>query len=136
MTILITGGTGKTGGCLARLLSGAGLPFLIATRTGKAPEPFRAVKFDWFDSTTFENPFNADPSIDRIYLVLPPAHMHTLPVVGPFIDLAISKGVKRIVLLTALQSDPGSPSFGKVHSYLAEKGIEYVVLRPSWFMGK
>jgi len=135
MTILITGGTGKTGGSLAQLLHAAGLSFLIATRTGKAPEPYRAVKFDWFDSATFENPFNTDPTIDRVYLVLPPAHMDTLPVVGPFIDFAISKGVKRIVLLTAIQSEPGSPVFGVIHTYLAGKGIEYAVLRPSWFMG-
>ncbi|KAF4619792.1 hypothetical protein D9613_004937 [Agrocybe pediades] len=134
MTILVLGGTGRTGGALTKLLHEAGLPFLVASRSGKAPEPYQAVVFDWFNPSTFENPFKADSNIDKVYLVMPVGYYDTLPVVAPFIDLAISKGVKRIVLLTAIQGEPGSPTYGVVHSYLATKDIEYAVLRPSWFI--
>ncbi|KAF4616762.1 hypothetical protein D9613_008468 [Agrocybe pediades] len=133
MTILITGGTGKTGGNLAKLLQSANIPFLIATRSGKAPEPFTAVTFDWFNPETYENPFKADAHIDRVYIVCPIAP-ECLPQVGPFIDLAISKGVKRFVLLTATRMEPGSPGPGRVHQYLVDKGVDYAVLRPSWFI--
>ncbi|KAF9559097.1 NAD(P)-binding protein [Agrocybe pediades] len=133
MTTLITGGTGKTGSILARLLHAANRPFLVASRSGQAPEPFKGVAFNWNDPTTFENPFKADQNIDGVYLIMPRG-MDILPLVGPFIDLAISKGVKRFVLLTSTQSFAGAPAHGKVHQYLLDKGVDYAVLKPSWFM--
>jgi len=135
MTILITGGTGKTGGILARKLHEANYPFVVATRTGKAPEPFKVVTFDWFDASTFENPFKADQNIDKVYLIMPPT-FDILPSVAPFIDLAIEKQVKRFVLLTSAQSEAGGMAHGKVHQYLLDKGVDYAVLKPSWFIRK
>lgn len=54
--------------------------------------------------------------------------------------------MKRFVLLSASPFERGGPSLGQVHDYLAElgekggkeeggKGIEWAVLRPTWFMG-
>ncbi|KAF8965090.1 hypothetical protein BDZ97DRAFT_1659434 [Flammula alnicola] len=132
MTTLITGGTGKTGLALAKLLHAANRPVLITSRAGKAPEPFKAVKFDWFDKTTYENPFNADPKIDRVYIIVP-GIFDVLSYLGPFIDLAVSKGVKRFVLLSTSQLEPGDGPLGKVHQYLLDIGVDYAVLRPTWF---
>jgi len=135
MTTLITGGTGKTGSALARLLHAANKPFLVASRTGKAPEPFKAVAFDWMDSTTFENPFKASPDIDRVYLIIPMV-LEPLPIMKPFIDLAISKGVKRFIFLSTSVTNAGDDFHGKVHQYLVDIGVDYVMLRPTGFMGK
>jgi len=137
MSTLITGGTGKTGAILAKLLHAANRPFVVASRSGMAPEPFKAVTFDWFNPSTFENPFKLTdiPNIDRIYLVLPQV-FDSVQYVSPFIDLAISKGVKRFVLLTSTQLRAGEPAHGMVHQYLLDKGVDYAVLRPSWFIGK
>ncbi|KAF8970137.1 hypothetical protein BDZ97DRAFT_2055434 [Flammula alnicola] len=132
MTTLITGGTGKTGLALAKLLHAAKHPILLTSRAGKAPEPFKAVKFDWLDKTTYEIPFNADPKIDRVYIAVPPI-FDMLSYVGPFIDLAVSKGVKRFVLLTGSQDEPGDGPLGKVHQHLLDIGVDYTVLRPTWF---
>ncbi|KAF8157093.1 hypothetical protein B0H34DRAFT_712102 [Crassisporium funariophilum] len=133
MTILITGGTGKTGLALSRLLEKANHPVLIASRKGAAPAPFKAVTFDWFNPATFENPFQVDANIDRVYLVGPPV-VDALTHVKPFIDLAISKGVKRFVLLSATISEPGSFGTGFIHQYLLDIGVDYAVLRPTWFI--
>ncbi|KDR83087.1 hypothetical protein GALMADRAFT_152068 [Galerina marginata CBS 339.88] len=133
MTILITGGTGRTGGKLAQLLHAANQPVLIASRSGVAPAPFKAVKFDWTDEKTFGNPFEADSNIDKIYLVVPPI-IDVFPVVKPFIDLALSKGVKRIVLCGSSSVEKGGPGPGKVFEYLVDSGADYVVLRPTWFI--
>jgi uncharacterized protein YbjT (DUF2867 family) len=138
MTILLTGGTGKTGTPLADALHAAKLPFIIATRSGKAPAPYNAVTFDWNDPTTFENPFKADPNIDRVYIVGPIGVYEPLTLVRPFIDLARSKGVKRFVLLSASQvgpSDGADAILGAIHKYLIDIGVDYAVLRPTWFHG-
>ncbi|CAA7263556.1 unnamed protein product [Cyclocybe aegerita] len=133
MTILITGGTGKTGFKLAKLLHAANHSVLITSRKGVAPEPFKAVTFDWNDASTFENPFKADANINKVYLVAPSV-FDALPVAKPFIDLAISKGVKRFVLLSATQLQKGGVFIGKIHEYIASLGVEYTVLRPTWFI--
>ena len=108
----------------------------IQVRTG--PSPNKAVKFDWSDEKTFENPFIADPDIDRIYLIL-----LLLPVIGQlatvknFIGLVISTGVKRFVFLTASVVEIGGQVFElmwKVHEYLVNIKVEYTVLRPTWFI--
>ena len=137
MTIFVTGGTGKTGLILSRLLQEANQSVLIGSRSaGTVPSPYKAVKFDWFDDKTFENPFKADSNIDRVYLIVPSV-VGQLTAIQPFIDLAISNGVKRFVLLTASQAEIGSPVLmGKVHEYLLNIKVDYTVLRPTWFMRK
>ena len=132
MTILITGGSGNTSSVLAKRLQAANLPILVASRAGKAPEPFKAVVFNWLDPATFENPFTADSSIDRVYIVVAmfgpeTAHVNT------FIDFARSKGVKRFVLLSASQIEAGQLPLGQIHQHLIDSGVEYAVLRPTWF---
>jgi len=134
MTILITGGTGKTGSQLARLLDIAKIPVVIASRSGNVPAPFEGVKFDWFDESTYRNAFDAHPDIDKVYLVLPSLFDPT-PIAKSFIDFAVSKGVKRFVLLSASLLGEGDDGTGKVHGYLVESGVDYVVLRPTWFIG-
>ncbi|PBK97767.1 NAD(P)-binding protein [Armillaria gallica] len=135
MTILITGGTGKTGSRLTRRLLDANYPILLTSRKGVVPEPFKGVKFDWYDPSTFGNPFAADPNIDRIYIVAPDGGRagEVIEPMKPFIDLAVTKGVNRFVLLSATTLEAGSPAMGKVHEYLLSLQVDYAILRPSWF---
>ncbi|KAK0476180.1 hypothetical protein IW261DRAFT_442451 [Armillaria novae-zelandiae] len=133
MTILLTAGTGKTAIRIARLLQDAKQPVLLTSRKGVVPEPFKGVKFDWHDPSTFENVFTTDPNIDRIYLVAPARSLEPLPPMKLFIDLAMKKGVKRFVLLSASALEAGHPALGKVHEYLLSLKVDYAVIRPSWF---
>ncbi|TFK62484.1 NAD(P)-binding protein [Pluteus cervinus] len=133
MTTLVTGGTGKTGAPLVKKLHDAGHSVLVASRSGFAPEGVKGIKLDWTDPSTFENPFNADSNIDKIYLI-PLDTTDTLTAVKPFIDLAVSKGVKRFVLLSGSPGEIGGLAAGKVHEYLdGLEGVEYAALRPTWF---
>jgi len=145
MTILVTGGTGKTGSRLANILHAAGHPIVVTSRSGTVPSSLanaqnvHAVKFNWLDSTTYLNTFTTLPSsfspIDRMYLVAPIGQSEDLlSVTKEFIDLAVTKGVKRFVLLSGTHTEKGGPDIGKIHEYLDQKGVEYFVLRPTWFM--
>ncbi|KAL0956781.1 hypothetical protein HGRIS_002901 [Hohenbuehelia grisea] len=141
MAILITGGTGKTGSRLSQQLHKAGHSVYVASRAGKAPGPeFKGVKFDWTDASTFEAPFaaaaQANEKIDGVYLICPPGRDRTdvLTYMKPFIDLAVKKGVKRFVQLSASPINKGSPPHGLIHEYLDQIGVDYCVLRPTWFM--
>ncbi len=134
MTILLTGGTGKTAMRIARLLKEVNQSVLLTSRKGVVPEPFKGVKFDWYDPSTFENALTAEPNIDRIYLVAPTATSEVFPPMKPFIDLAVQKSVKRFVLLAGTTMTDGCPLMGlKVHEYLLSLDVDYAVIRPSWF---
>ncbi|KAK7051745.1 NAD(P)-binding protein [Favolaschia claudopus] len=134
MTVLLTGGMGRSAKPLAERLHAANIPFLIANRSGVVPEPFRdrGVQFDWLDSSTYRLPFEADKSIDRVYLIAPSSG-DPIPPMKAFIDFAIQQGVKRFVLMSAAPAPIGGPMMGKVHEYLDSLGVEYCALRPSWF---
>jgi len=133
MTTLVTGGTGKTGSLVARLLHDAGYPLVAASRKGIAPEPLKAAKLDYDDPTTFENPFIADPNIDRVYLVTPDVE-DQLGAVRPFIDFALKKGVKRIVYVGS-SAPLEAKLYSPVWEYILTLGIDYTILRPTWFIG-
>ncbi|KAF9009634.1 hypothetical protein BDQ17DRAFT_1421799 [Cyathus striatus] len=132
MTVLITGGTGNTGLKLARLLRNASIPVLITSRSGSAPDSFPAVRFDWFDSSTFSAPFEKDTDIDKIYFV-GPRNENMLSIAKPFIDLAVEKGVKQWVILGGSQGKKGGKVHGAVHQYLDEKDVDHTMLRSAWF---
>src|SRR5450432_996463 len=141
MAILLTGGTGKTSIRLARLLQDAKIPFLLASRKAEtaAPSGMQAVKFDWLDSSTFENPFQhkllGGQSISAIYLIAPEVQ-DPVPSMKAFIYLAAKKHrVKRFVLLTGSSAEKAGFHVGKVWQHLIDMGVEYCTLRATWFMG-
>ncbi|KAK0491507.1 hypothetical protein IW261DRAFT_1438106 [Armillaria novae-zelandiae] len=135
MTVLITGGKGKTASHLARLLQDGNKPFLVASRSGGDPtDEFPSCRFDWLDATTYAIPWSKVEEITSVYLVPPPV-LDMLPPMKVFIDYCLEKGVKRFVLLSASVVEPGGFAAGKVHEYLARIDVEYCVLRPTWFMG-
>jgi festuclavine dehydrogenase len=136
MTILLTGGNGRTGSSIARRLHEAKIPFLVLSRSGSAPAPYAACRFDWHDKSTYEIPFSQSPEVKAIYLVLGLAVIDAKaqPVLD-FIDFARGKGVTRFVALSMSNAELGERVTGAVHQYLTELPVEYVVLRPTWFMG-
>ncbi|KAF9818518.1 hypothetical protein IEO21_02756 [Rhodonia placenta] len=140
MAILLTGGTGKTSVRIARLLQDAKIPFVLASRRGEAAAPsgMPAVKFDWLDSSTFATPFQhefpGDEGISAIYLVAPEAADPASPM-NAFVDYAVKEhGVNRFVLMAGSSAEPGGRLLGQVWQHLIDVGVEYCVLRPTWFM--
>ena len=127
MTILLLGGTGRTSTRIARLLDDAKITYILASRSSKD------CKFDWLDESTYINPFSKAPEITAVYLIAP-AVTDIFSPMKKFIDLAWEQGVKRFVFLSASIIDKGGPAHGQVHKYLAGLGVEYTVLRPTWFM--
>ncbi|KAG6012881.1 hypothetical protein E4U54_007244 [Claviceps lovelessii] len=137
MTILLTGGNGKTAGHIANLLKEAKLPFIIGSRSSNPHTVERHRTFDWLDEATFDNVLSVDEEMEPVsvvWLVSPPI-LDLAPPVIRFIDFASSRGVKRFVLLSASTIEKGGPAMGLIHAHLDTlEGVSYTVLRPSWFM--
>jgi len=133
--ILLTGGTGKISSRIAPLLSSNGNHVLIASRSGKSPSlpNITGIKFDWLDSATYPAVVSHS-QIKAIFLVAPPI-MDCFTPMKAFIDLAVETGVRRFVLLSASLLDVGDgPMMSQVSKYISSIGVEWAVLRPTWFM--
>jgi ergot alkaloid biosynthesis protein len=128
MTILITGGSGKTGRRLADLLTERNARHRIASRhaTGDG-----AVAFDWTDQSSWAN---ALTGVSSVYLVAPIYQDDPAPLMIDFVSVAMERGAKRFVLLSASLLPQGGPGPGAVHDWLATHASEWAVLRPTWFM--
>lgn len=141
-TILVTGGTGKVGLILTKLLEAASIPFLAASRFSSGV--VHGVRFDWLDRDTWDEVFAAtttkdQPPVIAVFLIAPSV-VESSPIMNDFVDLARDKyGVKRFVLLSATVIEAGGMAMGGTAGYLAELGekgeIEWGIMRPTWFQG-
>ena len=128
MRALIIGGTGQTGSLVAQGLKEAGT--LVRT-AGRAPRDGDHAVFDWERSETHDAALR---DVDAVYLVAPALAGDPAQVMVPFIERALSRGVRNFVLLSSSAVEEGPQGLGAVHSALRTRAPGWTVLRPSWFM--
>ncbi len=127
-SILVTGGTGKTGSRVVEQLKAKGVSPRVGTRSPKGENDAR---FDWKDPSTFDAAFEG---VRAVYLVAPTDTVDSLGAMQPGLEAALSAGVQRFVLLSASSLEEGGPMMGAVHAWLRSNAPEWAVLRPTWFM--
>ncbi|WP_170325075.1 ergot alkaloid biosynthesis protein [Ruegeria arenilitoris] len=127
-SILVTGGTGKTGSRVVKQLHANGLAPSVGTRS---PQNKNDVRFDWSDPSTFTDAFEG---VRAVYLVAPTDTVDSLGAMQPGLEAALAEGVQRFVLLSASSLDEGGPMMGAVHAWFRSNALEWAVLRPTWFM--
>jgi len=127
-TILVTGGTGKTGSRVVEQLKRKGVSPRVGTRSPKGENEAR---FDWKDPSTFAGAFEG---VGAVYLVAPTDTVDSLGAMRPGLEAALASGVTRFVLLSASSLEEAGPMMGAVHAWLRANAPEWAVLRPTWFM--
>ena len=133
--IVVTGASGRVGGQIAAELARRGVPFRAVTRTiGHAPDLGGAeIALAGYDQP--DTLVDALAPGDRVFMVSmhePPERR--LPLHRAFLDVAIERGVGRIVYLSFLGADPNAAflharSHGATEAMLAESGIPYTAVR-------
>ena len=127
-TILVLGGTGKTGSRIATHLRSAGLTVRTAARSGAD------IAFDWSDPATWSA---ALVGVDRIYLVPPALRLDFADVVVGFLDAAVEAGAQHVTYLSARGVDlaPPDAAMRAVEIDLTGRAsLTTSILRPSFFM--
>jgi uncharacterized protein YbjT (DUF2867 family) len=121
-TIMVIGGTGKTGRRVAERLQARGVSVRIGSRSG---EP----RFDWDDRGTWEPALRGAAAAYVSYypdLAVPEAAES----IAALAEAAVAAGVRRLVLL----SGRGEPEAERAEQALQASGAEWTVVRCSWFM--
>ena len=118
---LILGGTGKTGRRVAERLIKQGFHVRVGSRSGETP-------FDWENSSTW---LPSLQNVRAVYIAYYPdlAVPGAADAIGEFSRLAVSQGVKRLVLLSGRGEDEARLS----EEALQNSGAEWTILRASWF---
>ena len=120
-TILVTGGTGKTGRRIAERLAANGRPIRVGSRAGRPP-------FDWAERSTWEP---AVRGVGAAYLSFFPdlAVPGAADTVADFADVAVRAGVGRLVLL----SGRGEAEAQRAERAVQQAGADWAIVRASWF---
>jgi uncharacterized protein YbjT (DUF2867 family) len=118
---LVLGGTGKTGRRVAERLLAQGVPTRIGSRSGRPG-------FDWEDRSTWAPVLQGVRSAYVSYypdLAVPGA----AETVGSFAELAVQRGVRRLVLLAGR----GEPDAEAAEEAVRASGAALTVVRATWF---
>jgi len=120
-SILVLGGTGKTGRRIAEQLIQLGYEPRIGSRRADIP-------FDWNDSDTW---LPALRGVNSVYISYQPdlAVPGAVETVQAFTDLAVSCGVQKLVLLSGRGEDEAE----RGEQVIKASGVNWTILRASWF---
>ncbi|MEV0226106.1 NAD(P)H-binding protein [Streptomyces sp. NPDC050704] len=120
-TVLVTGASGKTGRQVAEAAKAAGLGVRAASRGGE-------VRFDWYDSSTWDEALRG---ADAAYLAYTPdiGAPGAAENIAAFARRAQELGVRRLVMLSARGERQAEPT----ERALRESGAEWTVVQADWF---
>lgn len=128
-TFLVLAANGNVGSTLSTLLEQASHTVRRATsRTAGAGQVH-------VDLVSGDGLAEALTGADGAFLLSPPGHVNQDELLGRVIEEAKARGVRKIVLMTAMgvDADPSAP-LRKAELHLEASGLAWNVIRPNWFM--
>ena len=118
--ILIIGGNGKTGRRIVQRLVALGHDVRVGS-------PNAQPRFVWEDPETWPAVLEG---VERLYIAHPDVTQpNAAQQINAFSKLAVSKGARRIVLLSGREN----PLLKTIEEAVIESGADWTMLRPSWF---
>jgi uncharacterized protein YbjT (DUF2867 family) len=120
-TVLVIGGTGKTGRRVAERLTERGWPVRIGSRSAEPP-------FDWNNWSTWAP---ALTGVAAAYITFAPdlAVPGSVDAVRLLSQLAVERGVQRVVLLSGRGEDEAQ----RAEQVVQQSGLAWTIVRASWF---
>ena len=125
-TILVIGGTGKTGRRVVDRLTGRGIPVRVGSRSGTP-------RFDWGDRETWAPAFDG---VRAAYVTFYPdlAVPGSPELIGGLARVAVEADVEHLVLLSGRGEEEAQAAEAALAEAVAGTGTAWTVVRASWFM--
>lgn len=120
-TVLVLGGTGKTGRRVVERLTKRDVPVRVGSRSGTPP-------FDWENSATWASVLQ---DVGAVYITYQPdlGAPGAAEAVSAFAELAVASGVRRAVLLSGRNGGEAQRS----EQVFQDSGLEWTIVRAGWF---
>ena len=130
-TVLIVGASGTVGSELVRLLKADGYQTRAITSQKTKVGPGQV----YANLATGESLSAAFEGVDRAYLLSPPGYADQYKILSPLIQEAKRRGLKKVVLMTAMGANANEASpLRRAEVELEKSGLTYNIIRPNWFM--
>ncbi len=130
-TVLIVGASGTVGSELVRLLKADGYQTRAVTSQKAKVGPGQV----YANLATGEGLSAAFEGVDRAYLLSPPGYADQYKILSPLIQEAKRRGLKKVVLMTAMGANANEASpLRRAEVELEKSGLTYNIIRPNWFM--
>lgn len=128
-TILVVGASGTVGTELARILKSEG--HIVRGTTSRTPVEGKV----FLNVATGEGLSRAFAGVDRAFFLSPPGFANQYAILSPLIQEAKRRGLKKVVLMTAMGANANEASpLRQAEMELEKSGLAYNIIRPNWFM--
>ncbi len=131
---LVIGSSGMVGSELVRILRRGGMPVRETTSQGSrvAAGEQERVMIDLVSGKGIRDAFDG---VEQAFLISPPGHADQYAILTPLIQEAKRRGLKKVVLMTAMGANANDAApFRRAEIELEKSGLSYNIIRPNWFM--
>lgn len=137
--ILVTGATGKTGGAVAKELAAHNIPVRVLVRNADKAAALKelGVEIAVGDMADKAAVSEALKGIDKAVLIMANGEQQ-LTIENQFTDCAVAAGVKHLVKLSSMESEPGTTKpIPAMHvaseEHIRASGLNWTMVRPTFF---
>jgi len=128
--ILVVGASGTVGSNIVKQLKEQG--YQVRSTTSKQAKSADHVHLNL---ATGEGIKAAFEGVDKAFLLTPPPFADHYAILSPLIQEAKRRGLKKVVLMTAMGADASETTpFRRAELELEKSGLSYNIIRPNWFL--
>lgn len=128
--ILIVGASGLVGSGVAKILKAEG--HSVRLTTSRKPQSDEQV---FLNMVTGEGLKEAFDGVTKAFFLSPPGYADQYKMLSPLIQEAKRRGLKKVVLMTAMGANAvDTTPFRRAEIELEKSGLTYNIIRPNWFL--
>jgi len=133
--ILVVGASGNVGSEISKLLAQEGYSVRAASSKKPSQQKIDNIEQVQLNLLTGEGLKQAFAEVDRAFLISPAGFADQHVILSPLIQEAKRRGLKKVVLMTAMGADANEASpLRRAEVELEKSGLTYNIVRPNWFM--